>query len=112
MTDDVKKKLANELGPVQWSDLKAHAERGGMLMVDPSLDLLEVAVAVATDASASVRQWLTSEKLVRPSAEQIGQWGETPSRPFDAVVVQPFALAQLVDPSELPQGDKDEAAGA
>ncbi len=94
MTDTVREKLASEAGPVQWSDLKAHAGRNAMLLVDPVVDLLEAAVAVASDDTDKVQRWLAEESLQRPSAEQISRWDSTPDKPFVAVIVQPFVLAQ------------------
>ncbi len=96
MTDAIREKLADEAGPVQWSDLKAHADRSAMLIVDASLNLVEVAVAVANDDTTKVQQWLRDASLQRPSDQQIERWSHTPQKPFVAVIVQPFVLAQHV----------------
>ncbi len=94
MTDDLKAKLASEVGPVFWSDLRAHAARDALFLVAPELDMSDVAYAIATDQGAMVQAWVESGQLVRPTPEQLESWNTNPEKPFRSVVVQPFALAQ------------------
>jgi len=89
--------MASEIGPVFWSDLRAHAARNGLFLVATDLDLAEVACAVASDDSTKIEQWLESGLLFRPSAVQLEAWDCALDTPFRSVVVQPFALAQATD---------------
>jgi len=96
MSDAIRDKLAQEEGPVLWRDLRAHAKRGGLLLVAGELTLLEAATAIATDDAARVEAWLTAGHLLKPSLPALESWEEELDKPFRAVVVQPFALAQEV----------------
>lgn len=94
MTDELRAHLSNEVHRVDWKPLAPHAKRGGLVLVDSRLDLVDVAVAVARDDSARVRQWMEAQQLVKPTAGQIQSWqGETEER-FTIVIVQPYVLAQ------------------
>lgn len=94
MTDAIRDKLAQEEGPVLWRDLRAHAKRGGLLVVSADLALLEAACAIATDDAEKVETWLTSGQLFKPDLSTLTSWDEDLDKPFRAVVVQPWALAQ------------------
>ena len=94
MTDELRARLSNDVHRVDWKPLAAHAKRGGLVLVDPSLDLLAVAVAVATDDAARVRAWMVAERLTKPTEAQIEGWeGDLQDR-FTVVIVQPYVLAQ------------------
>lgn len=94
MSDELRAHLSNEVHRVDWKPLAAHAKRGGLVLVDPRLDLVEVAVAVATDDSQRVQEWMEVRQLTKPTDEQISAWqGESGAR-FTVVIVQPYVLAQ------------------
>ena len=94
MTDELRARLSHEVHRVDWKPLSAHAKRGGLVLVEPTLDLLAVAVAVATDDSASVRTWMAAERLTKPTEAQIASWECDPDDRFTVVIVQPYVLAQ------------------
>ena len=62
------------MGPVTFGDLRAHVTRDAVIIVDTSLDLLDVAVCVAKDDKAAASQpvqpqrslpgWLKSRALL------------------------------------------------
>jgi hypothetical protein len=94
MTEEIRAHLTNEVHRVDWKPLAAHAKRGGLILVDTALDLVEVAVAVATDDSANVARWMNAQQLTKPTEDQIGSWeGDSEDR-FTIVIVQPYVLAQ------------------
>ena len=94
MSDELRARLSKEVHRVDWKTLVAHAKRGGLILVDPRLDLVEVAVAVATDDSRLVQHWMEARQLTKPTEAQISAWqGETHDR-FSVVIVQPYVLAQ------------------
>ena len=95
MTQDLREKLSAEIGPVFWSDLRAHSDRGGLILVRGGLELLDAALAVAQDNGTQVETWIREGKLQRPTTEQLAAWSENLEQPFRAVVVKPFALAQM-----------------
>jgi hypothetical protein len=94
MTEDLKKRLARQIQRVDWKPLAPHAKRGGLLVVNPGLDLAEVAYAVAGDDRRRVETWLQARELGRATAEQIESWGEETEECFLFVIVQPYVLVQ------------------
>ncbi|MEM9695308.1 MAG: DUF2288 family protein [Myxococcota bacterium] len=97
---EVRAELAARSGPVQWRDLQAHVLREAVFLLGPDLELLDVAVAVAEDDTARVAAWVDGHQLTRPSRADLERWEHEPERPFLAVVVQPFVLAQPIDSDE------------
>jgi hypothetical protein len=94
MTDELKAHLTNEVHRVDWQPLAPHARRGGLVLVDSRLDLVEVAVAVAEDDSGKVRRWMQSQQLLKPTLQQIETWQDETEERFTIVIVQPYVLAQ------------------
>jgi hypothetical protein len=94
MTDELKEHLANEVHRVDWQPLAPHAKRGGLVLVDARLDLVEVAVAVARDDDERVRRWMEAGQLLKPTADQIERWRDETQDRFTVVIVQPYVLAQ------------------
>lgn len=93
MSDDLRAELAQQIHRVDWKPLAPHAKRGGLVIVDPQLDLLEVAVAVARDHSEQVQKWMAAQQLGRPTAAQAAAWREEIGERFTVVIVQPYVLA-------------------
>ena len=94
MSDDLRARLAHEIHRVDWKPLAPHARRGGLILVDARLDLLEVAVAVAEDDSQQVKGWMCAQQLSRPTTSQTEAWRQEKGEHFRVVIVQPFVLAQ------------------
>lgn len=86
-------KLLGETARIDWDALQPFFARGALLWVGPSLDLVEVAIAVAEDEHAKVAAWLATgevEKLSSTTAQ--GYATSTPV--LWAVVVSPWVLIQ------------------
>ena len=94
MSEDLRARLAHEIHRVDWTPLGPHAQRGGMILVDPQLDLLEVAVAVARDDSERVGRWMRERQLRKPTEAQIEIWQNETGERFTIAIVQPYVLAQ------------------
>jgi hypothetical protein len=90
--------LAATLGPVTFGDLRAHVVRGAVIVVAPSLDLLDVAVCVAKDDKTAVGAWIEAGLLGKPSANQLAAWSAFTEPRLRSVVVAPYVLVQ--EPSE------------
>lgn len=84
--------LKASMGPTEFGDLRAHLARGAVIVVDASLDLLDVAEAVARDDKARVAAWIEAGHLQKPSLETIERWSKTTGAAWTVVVVQPFVL--------------------
>lgn len=93
--DDLRAKLAGDIDVTTWRDLRPHAGRDRVILVNPPLALLDAAVAVAVDHADRVQGWVTAGSLTRPTAEQLAAWERDLDIPFDCVVVSPFVLAVL-----------------
>ncbi len=98
MTDALRAKLEASTGPVLYSDLEAHVRRSAVFFVSRELALLDAALAVAADDSASVSGFLASGALRRPTDEELREWAASPERTWIAIVVQPFVL--VTDPPD------------
>ena len=66
--------------------------------VDASTELesqvVAVALAVASDDDARVREWMASGQLSKPTEDQIAAWKDETEERFTVVIVQPYVLAQ------------------
>lgn len=87
-----REKLAGEIGDVKLRDLAAHHLRGALFVVAAGASLLDVAVAVAADDVAQVREWLDDGTLRRSADDDLATWRHDGC--FSAVVLQPYVLVQ------------------
>ena len=94
MSSALRAHLANEVHRVDLQPLLPHAKRGGLVLVDPRLDLVEVAVAVAKDDTAQVQRWMEARLLLKPTDAQVDSWKSETDERFTVVIVQPYVLAQ------------------
>ncbi len=81
-------------GGVYGSDLAAHLARAAVLVVAPTLSIVECAVALARDDAAAVHAWITSGALRRASDDEARDWPLDAPRRWVALVVRPFVLVQ------------------
>lgn len=84
--------LAASMGPIEFSDIRAHLARDAVIVVDASLDLLEVGEAIARDDKVRVAAWIEQGLVAKPSLEKIEAWSKTSGAAWTALVVQPFVL--------------------
>ena len=103
LAGEMDEQLARSMGPIQFSDLKAHLARGAVIEVATSIDLLEVGRAIARDEKARVAAWLERGELGKPSFETINRWSKLPPSSWVALVVQPFVLVRVA--TEPPRPD-------
>ena len=90
----IRQRLEEDAGPVHGSDLKAHLDRDAVLVVAPSVALLDCAMALATDDAAKVAAWLADATLRRPTQDERAAWPVDEDRRWVAVIVRPFVLVQ------------------
>lgn len=107
MPEALETQLKKRLGPVYFSDLRAHLERDGVFIVRADLDLVACGVAVAMDDVEVVGAWIQDGKLRKPSSAERERWPQEEGRRWMAIVVQPFVLVQ--DAPDDPQGQPPEA---
>jgi hypothetical protein len=89
-----KEDLALTIDESEWIWLRAHLERGGLILVDDSLDLADAALRVSEDDTTIIEQWITAGKLGKPSEKQIQLWNVDKSKKFSMLIVSPYVLIQ------------------
>lgn len=94
MVAPTKEELAQTSDMAEWGWLRAHLERGGLIIVSPDLDLTNVGVAVVSDETATVGHWIETQQLSKPTADQIKEWDADPAKRFTMLVVSPYVLIQ------------------
>lgn len=90
----LKEKLAQDVADISWKDLQPHAKRDAIIIVQPELDLTEVALAIAEDNTAVVQGWIGTQSITKPTAQQLTDWNQTLDKQFMALIVQPFVIIQ------------------
>ncbi|MBM7060522.1 DUF2288 domain-containing protein [Pseudomonas sp. UL073] len=86
-------KLLGETARIGWQELQPFFARGALLWVEPGLDLIAVAVALAENDQQTLAGWLQSgqvSKVEAPRAEDL--LARDPA--LWAVVVAPWVLIQ------------------
>ena len=97
---DVKQELAAKIDVADWRMLRAHLERGGLIVVDALLDLAEVGAGVAADDVKAIERWIVSGLLGKPTARQIEIWDAEEGKRFLCLIVSPYVLVQEESPGK------------
>jgi hypothetical protein len=92
----VRAKLRSEVLPASWPELLYQFARGGLFVVSPDSDLLDVACALARDERSLVESMIASGALRRATDDDARAFQGTPGIRFQFVIVQPWVLAQVV----------------
>ncbi|MDA8127479.1 MAG: DUF2288 domain-containing protein [Betaproteobacteria bacterium] len=94
-SDLLRAKLNLETAQLAWPELERHFARGDVIKVAPGLDLVDVALRVAENDSASVQAWLADGRIARADLADAEDWHARQPM-FWAVVVAPWVLVQEV----------------
>ena len=89
-----KEELALQVDVAEWSWLRPHLERGGLIVVAPELEIAEVGERIARDDTAVVGAWIEAGKLSKPSDGQIAAWDADSSACFSTLIISPYILVQ------------------
>ena len=92
---DLRTRLNAETARLVWPELERHFARGAVIRVDPSLDLIDVAVSVSEDDKEKVELWMNTGLVGHPSMANAKDWVER-QPDFWTVVVAPWVLIQEV----------------
>lgn len=93
-TDLLRTKINLETSRMPWTELQRFFASGVVIAVSDDLDLVDVAVSIANDDTAAVKQWMQENRVTRVSDAQAAAWLETDASLW-AVVVKPWILVQL-----------------
>lgn len=94
MNNTLREELAELVDEAELEWLKPHIQKDVVLLVVPELDLLDVAVAIASDNTQSVQHWIGEQLLVKPSPEILNRWNTNLNQRFQATIVQPYILVK------------------
>lgn len=86
-------KLLGETARISWAELQPFFARGQLLWVAATLNLVEVAQAVADDDSAKVSAWLQAGQLAKVDEARAQDYLDRDPELW-AVVVSPWVLIQ------------------
>lgn len=83
--------LAKERGCLTWSEIERHFARGVVLVVDPVLDLLDVAEAMTQDDRQLFSNWMSQGLVLKAQDTHARRW-QASSQTLEAIVVAPWVL--------------------
>lgn len=86
-------KLLGETAKISWEELQPFFARGQLLWVDATLNLVEVAQAVAEDDGAKVAAWLQAGQVAKVDEARAQDYLQRDPDLW-AVVVSPWVLIQ------------------
>lgn len=89
-----KEEIALSIDEAEWDWLRAHLERGGLILVDDRLDLVDAALKVANDDTETIEQWVIAGHIGKPTDTQIKNWDAERHKKFAMLIVSPFVLIQ------------------
>ncbi len=92
--ENLRKRLTEDIADVNWNDIKPHAQRNAVIVVNENLNLLDVGVAIAQDDKIVVERWITENLISKPSNEQLSHWNDNTTQLFTTLIIQPFVLIQ------------------
>ncbi len=100
--ENLREHYAKELAPIEWNELARFFASGVVIEVNPELDLLDTAVAMAMDDKLLFQKWIDEKKISRVEDGTAQTWFEE-NRKVLSVVVAPWVLVQeLQTPEETP----------
>ena len=94
MSQELKDQLSKDVDVAHWKWLSDHAQRDAVVIVNPSLDLVDVGVAIATDNTQAVQHWIAEQLLIKPTEKEIIEWDAQAGKSFTSLIIQPFVLIQ------------------
>lgn len=97
MTEQLKDKFKKEIDEADWDLLKQHYERDALFVVEDELDIFDICVAVANDNSSLIAGHLETNKVYRPSEEQVANWEKDKFKKMaQFLIVQPYVFIKLI----------------
>jgi len=88
-----KAKIVGETAIAPWKELERFYAQGILILVDNSLDLIDVSFVISSDDAEQVNQWLQAGLLKRNFDQQAIAWEKNKSDVW-TVVIKPWILVQ------------------
>ena len=86
--------LQNSIDIAEWIDLRAHLERGGVIVLDRELDLAGTGMLITEDAADIIHEYVAAGQLWKPTEAQIALWDADNRKKFSTLIISPFVLIQ------------------
>jgi len=94
-SDILRAKLNLETAQLAWPELERHFARGDVIKVAVGVDLVDAALHVAENNTATIQEWLVDGRIARAELADAEGWHARQPM-FWAVVVAPWVLVQEV----------------
>lgn len=91
--EELRQTLNIESGKCGWPEIQVQFARGMVVVIDSSLDLIDVSEKFVKDDKASIENWMNDKKIWRATDDDAKKWLESEPT-FWAVVVPPWVLVQ------------------
>ncbi len=89
----LRREYLGQTARIAWRDLQTYYAGGKVVKVDPTLDLVEVAVQLGLDSTERFEQWIAAGEVAPVSDSQALRWYEENAELW-AVVAAPWVLVQ------------------
>ena len=89
-------KINSETARIAWKELQRYFAGGFTLVVDPALDLVEVAYQMQQDNAEQIEQWMLGHQIRQVSNDEARRWYNDDAALW-ACVVKPWVLIQSLD---------------
>jgi len=93
--EELRQTLNIESGKCGWPEIQVQFARGMVVVIDPSLDLIDVSEKFVKDDKNSIEQWMNDNKICRATDADAKTWVNSDPT-FWAVVVPPWVLVQNI----------------
>ena len=93
---ETREELALNIDEARWQWLKPHLERGALITIAATLDLVEAGEKIAADDTAPVSAWIAAGKIGKPTEAEIAAWDEEPDKKFLTLIISPYVLIQEI----------------
>jgi hypothetical protein len=88
-----KAKIVGETAKAPWKELERFYAQGVLILVDHTLDLVEVGYTLSIDNADQIKQWMDDGLLKRNFDQQAIKW-EKENAEVWTVVIRPWVLIQ------------------
>ena len=95
LIEEEKAKIIAQTAKINWQELERFYAQGKLILVDESLDLVEVGYSISLDDATKVIEWMESGLLKKDFNDQAKEWADTNAKVW-SVVIKPWVLVQKI----------------
>lgn len=89
-----KEEISVSVDVAEWSWLRAHLERDGLIVIDVNLALADIARKISNNDSEAIERLIVTGDISKPSVNQLELWDSQPKKLFNISIVSPYVLIQ------------------